>query len=78
LLDNPSYSRTWYVDQAKKTVEELEAGTAKYVDFRTGDFAKRAVALFNTDLPKHYKKQSQRVIDMLNNNTPIQITTLRA
>ena len=78
LLENPGYHRTWYTDQANKTMGELAMGTAKYVDFRSGEFSKQAVALFNTDLPKHYKKQSQQVIDMLNNNTPIQITTLRA
>lgn len=78
LLDNPGYHRSWYSDQAKKTVEELEAGTAKYVDFRNGDFAKRAIALFNQDLPKHYKDKSAHVIGLLVNNTPIEITTLRA
>jgi len=77
-LDNPGYHRSWYVEQANKTVAELEAGTAKYIDFRCGEFSKRAITLFNADLPKHYKEQSQHVIDLLNNNTPISITTLRA
>ena len=78
LLDNPSYHRTWYVDQANTTINELQTGIAKYVDFRSGEFSKQAVALFNKDLPESYHVQSKRVIDMLVNNTPIQITTLRA
>lgn len=78
LLDNPSYARTWYSDQANKTIEALEDGVAKHVDFRSVEFSRQAVALFNTELPESYKQQAKQIVDMLVNNTPIQITTLRA
>ena len=78
LLDNPTSYSNWYTDQAAKTLDELKEGVAKYIDFRSSEFSKQAVALFNTDLPKSYTERSQYIIGLLNDNTPIEITTLRA
>ena len=78
LLENPTYHRSWYSQQAQTTIEELRGGTIKYIDFRSTQYTKQAIALINAELPKHVIEQNQHVIDILNSNTPVHLTTLRS
>ena len=78
LLENPEFHRSWYIDQANKTIAELEDGTAKQVEFRCEDFAKQAVKVFNGELPESYKQETRQIIELLTNNTPIHVTTIRS
>jgi len=78
LLDNPNYHRSWYTQQAQTTISELEAGSIKYIDFRTRDYTKQAIALINQELPKHIIEQNQRVIALLKGSDPIHLTTIRS
>ena len=78
LLENPEFHRSWYTDQANKTIAELEDGTAKKVEFRCEDFAKKAVKVFNGELPESYKQEAKQIIELLTNNTPIHVTTIRS
>lgn len=78
LLENPGYHTSYYANAAQEAVAQLKKGNAKYIDFRCREFNKRAIALINAELPKHVLEQNQHVIDLLNNNTPIRITTIRS
>ena len=78
LLENPNYHRSYYADAAQEAIDQLKKGNAKYIDFRCSEFNKQAIALINAELPKHVIEQNQHVIDLLNNNTPIRITTIRS
>lgn len=78
ILENPTYHRSYYTNLAQETVAHLTNGTAKYVDFRNKEFSKQAVALINRDLPKHVVEKNKQVINLLNSNTPIHLTTLRS
>jgi hypothetical protein len=78
LLENPNYHRSWYTQQAQTTVNELEGGSIKYIDFRTREYTKQAIALINQELPKHIIEQNQRVIALLKGSDPIHLTTIRS
>lgn len=78
LLENPNYHRSYYADSAQDAIANLKNGNARYIDFRCSEFNKQAIALINAELPKHVIEQNQYVIDLLNNNTPIRITTIRS
>ena len=78
LLENPNYHRSWYTQNAQDMIDNLIAGKAKYIDFRGKEYTQQAVSLINADLPKHAIEQNQHVIDILNSNTPIHLTTLRS
>ena len=78
LLENPNYHRSYYTNAAQETISQLQNGNAKYIDFRSKEFSNQAIALINADLPKHIVEQNQRVIDILNSNTPIHLTTIRS
>ena len=79
ILENPEYTGgSWFANQANKTIEELKDGTAKQIEFRCEDFAKEAVKVFNGELPESYKQEIKQIIELLTNNTPIHVTTLRS
>jgi hypothetical protein len=78
ILENPTYHRSWYTQQAQTTIDELLAGTVKYIDFRSKVYTQQAITLINADLPKHAREQLQHAIDVLNSNEPIHLTTLRS
>lgn len=78
LLENPNYHHSYYSNAAKETIAQLQKGNAKYIDFRNKEFSKQAIALINKELPEHVIAQNKRVIDILNNNTPVHLTTLRS
>lgn len=78
LLDNTHSHHKWYRDQAAETIFALEGGVAKYVDFRSKEYAKQAITLINKNLPDAARKRNQHVIDILNSNEPIHLTTIRS
>jgi hypothetical protein len=78
VMENPNYARSWYTRQCDETIAQLREGTAKFVDFRNGIYSKKAIELINMHLSPEYVAKSKRVIDMLVNNTPISITTIRS
>jgi hypothetical protein len=78
LLEHPDYHRSYYTNSARATVESLQNGTAKYLDFRGTEYTKQAIALINQDLPEEFKQANQKVIDLLNGSKPIYITTIRS
>lgn len=78
LLENPGYHTSYYANAAQEAIAQLKKGNAKYIDFRSGEFSKRAITLINSELPAHVIAQNKHVIDLLNSNTPIRITTIRS
>jgi hypothetical protein len=78
MLENTHSHHNWYRDQAKATIENLQSGVAKYVDFRSKEYAKQAVTLINKNLPDAHRKRNQHVIDLLNGSEPIHLTTIRS
>ena len=78
LLDNPNYHQSYYANAAQASIDQLNNGNAKYIDFRCSEFNKQAIALINAELPKYVLEQNKHVIDILNSNTPIHITTIRS
>lgn len=78
VLENPTYHRSWYTQQAQTTIDELLAGTVKYIDFRSKVYTQQAITLINADLPKHARDQLRYVIGLLNSSEPIHLTTLRS
>ncbi len=78
LLEHPDYHRSYYTNSARATVESLQNGTAKYLDFRGTEYTKQAIALINQDLPEEARQANQQVIDLLNGSKPIYITTIRS
>ena len=78
LLEHPDYHRTYYTNSARDTVESLQNGTIKYIDFRSKEYTKQAIALINKDLPDEVRQANQKVIDLLKGGAPIYITTIRS
>jgi hypothetical protein len=78
LLENPSYHRSYYTNAAQETIESLQKGTIKYIDFRGKEYTQQAIALINQNLPEEVKQANQKVIDLLKGGAPIHITTIRS
>jgi hypothetical protein len=78
LMEHPDFHRSYYTNAAQETIERLQNGTAKYLDFRGTAYTNQAIALINQDLPEEVRQANQKVIDLLNGNKPIYITTIRS
>lgn len=78
LLSNEAHHTKYYRDQAAEYIDSLERGTASYIDFRSKEFSKQAIALINTTISAEDRKKIDEVIAVIESNTPIHFATLRS